>query len=56
MSRIKDKPAVIRESVTLTAPHTHAGKDCIKGDQIDVTPQQKEWLIRKGKIAGATAK
>ena len=55
MSRKKEEAAVTRETVTLAAPHTHAGKDCNKGNQIDVTPKQKEWLIRKGKIAGAAA-
>ena len=56
MSRTKDKPAVSRETVTLTASHKHAGKDCKAGDQITVTTKQKDWLISKGKIAGTAAK
>lgn len=40
------------ESVKLIGPHTHAGKACLAGDKIDVTPSQKQWLIDHLKVAG----
>lgn len=43
------------ESVKLIGAHTHAGKACLAGDKIDVTPSQKQWLIDHHKVAGPTA-
>ncbi len=39
--------------VTLAGPHEHNGRPCKKGDQIDVTPRQKEWLEKIGKLEGS---
>lgn len=39
--------------VTLAGPHEHNGRPCKEGDQIDVTPRQKEWLAKIGKLKGA---
>ena len=43
------------ESIKLIGPHTHAGKACVAGDKIDVTPSQKQWLIDHHKVADPTA-
>lgn len=43
------------ESVKLIGAHTHAGKACLAGDKIDVTPSQKQWLIDHHKVASPTA-
>lgn len=43
------------ESVKLIGPHTHAGKACLAGDKIDVTPSQKQWLIDHRKVASPIA-
>lgn len=34
--------------IRLLKPHAHAGKDCIPGEEIEVTPRQAEWLINEG--------
>ena len=39
----KEEPALV--SVVLTAPHTHGRKDYAKGDTIQVTKSQRDWLI-----------
>ncbi|MEO1902609.1 MAG: hypothetical protein ABGX87_12705 [Alcanivorax sp.] len=36
--------------VTLAGPHDHQGRQCKEGDQIDVTPRQKVWLEKIGKL------
>jgi hypothetical protein len=36
--------------VKLTAPHTHAGKRCAIGDEIDVTERERQWLEARGAI------
>jgi ribosomal 50S subunit-recycling heat shock protein len=38
--------------VTLKTVHTHAGKECKKGDQIEVTHEQKTWMAKRGLIEG----
>ncbi|URX63256.1 hypothetical protein KR767_04085 [Luteibacter anthropi] len=37
----------------LKGGHTHAGQACAKGDKIDVTPAEAEWLAdpKRGLIA-----
>ncbi|MGR9051371.1 MAG: DUF7210 family protein [Gammaproteobacteria bacterium] len=40
--------ALIKVSVTLKQHHTHAGKPKKPGEQIDVTPSQRDWLARRG--------
>ncbi|CAD5107236.1 DUF7210 family protein [Zestomonas carbonaria] len=40
------------ETVTLLQAHTHAGVDYAKGDTIEVTATEKEWLIRHETVAG----
>ncbi|WP_171892407.1 hypothetical protein [Pseudomonas aeruginosa] len=40
-----------REVVTLIAGHTHAGQPKTKGDKIDVSETEKDFLIRHGKVA-----
>ncbi|OBY58238.1 hypothetical protein [Pseudomonas sp. AU12215] len=48
----QDAPAAQQlETVTLIAPHTHADKECKVGDKIEVTPTEKDWLIRHERIA-----
>ena len=42
------------EKVKLIDDHTHAGKPCKPGDEIEVTPNEKAWLIRRKKINGPT--
>ena len=41
--------------VTLKQPHTHAGKPCQPGDEIDVTPEQAKWLAEQGVIEAPAA-
>lgn len=45
------KPADGLELVTLIAPHTHGEKECKPGEKIPVTPRQKKFLERHGRIA-----
>lgn len=47
-----DKPKREFVEVTLSKPHTHAGKPCQAKDKIKVTAAQKEWLVHQGKIEG----
>lgn len=44
-------PKVKKVSVTLAKPHTHAGKAHKPGDKIDVTEDQRAWLIERGVVA-----
>ncbi len=39
------------ETVTLAAPHTHAGEKLAKGAKIQVTPERLAWLKKFGVIA-----
>lgn len=47
-----EKKVVTKVKVKLIAPHTHAGKDCKKGDQIEVTTDQKVWMAKRNIIEG----
>lgn len=38
--------------VTLLKPHTHAGKDRLVGEEIDITAAQRTWLQSLGVVAG----
>lgn len=40
-----DRPLLVAVIVAAEA-HTHAGKAVKKGDKIDVTPEQREWLLK----------
>lgn len=42
------------ETVTLTKPHRHEGKDRAAGTEIQVTAPQKAWLKACGKIDAAS--
>jgi hypothetical protein len=44
-------PKVKKVSVTLAKPHTHAGEPKQPGDKINVTPDQRTWLIERGIVA-----
>lgn len=46
------KTAPKRIEVTLTQPHTHAGRDRKPGDKIMVTARQRDFLIKRGKVEG----
>lgn len=35
------------ETIVLEKKHTHAGKPCIAGDEIEVTPQQAAFLVKQ---------
>lgn len=35
------------ETIVLDKEHTHAGKPCIAGDEIEVTPQQAAFLLKQ---------
>jgi hypothetical protein len=35
-------------SITLKAPHNHAGHFCNTGDNIIVTTQEYQWLLARG--------
>lgn len=43
------------EKVTLLKNHTHLGKQCVVGDEIDVTAPEKAWLAEREIIAGDKA-
>lgn len=42
------------KKVELLAPHNHADLDYKKGDQIEVTEQEAEWLLARGLIKHPT--
>ncbi|WP_275629808.1 hypothetical protein [Pseudomonas sp. 273] len=48
-----DTGEVKRKKVTLIAAHTHGDQDYKVGDTIEVTPIEKDWLIRHERIAPA---
>jgi len=48
MPSVKEK----KVKVALIAPHNHAGKQCKKGDQIEVTALQVKWLAKRNLIEG----
>ena len=37
-----------RVNVLLLAPHSHLGEQKSKGEVINVTTQQSDWLIKRG--------
>ncbi len=51
MSNKTNSATMNKVEVTLTGSHTHKGKQCVAGNKIDVTPEQKQWLIEQGKVA-----
>ncbi len=44
------KKPVKKVEVTLSRPHTHGGKEYIKGAKIKVSEQQVRWLTDQGVI------
>ena len=52
-NRDRTNPPAARVKVTLSGPHTHRGKPHDKGDVIDVTQRQKDWLAERGLVQGA---
>ncbi|MCO1336720.1 hypothetical protein MO867_20545, partial [Microbulbifer sp. OS29] len=40
-----------RVKVTLIEAHTHRGRPCEKGEEIEVTENQRDWLIKHKKVA-----
>lgn len=45
----QDSPAPTEE-VTLSAPHTHAGRAYLSGEKMQVTTDVKQWLAEHGLI------
>ncbi|WP_445364396.1 hypothetical protein ACJJIQ_09045 [Microbulbifer sp. ANSA003] len=43
--------AAKRVKVTLIEAHTHRGRPCEKGEKIEVTENQRDWLIQHKKVA-----
>ena len=39
------------QEVTLTAPHTHAGRGYLSGEKMEATVDVKQWLEEHGLIA-----
>lgn len=54
MSQTENKPAPRMDVELLDDNHQHAGKDCAKGDVINVTKSQGDALIKADRAKPAT--